>query len=55
MKVKVDFTVQALSAINVVTWKFYVDDSNKCRYDMILGQDLLTELGLNLKLSEHVI
>ena len=27
----------------------------KGRYDMILGRDLLTELGLNLKLYEHVI
>ena len=25
------------------------------RYNMILGRALLTELGLNLKLSEHVI
>ena len=30
-------------------------ESAKSRYDMILGRDKLTELGLNLKLSEHVI
>ena len=32
-----------------------MDDSTKGRYNMILGQDLLTELVLNLKLSDHVI
>ena len=32
-----------------------MDDFAKGRYDIILLQDLLTELGLNLKLSEHVI
>ena len=55
LKVKIDFTLPALSATNVVTWNFHVDDSNKGRYDMILGQDLLTKLGLNLKFSEHII
>ena len=54
-KVKVDFTLTALSKNNVVTWKPHVDDSAKGRYDMILGKYLLTELGLNLKLSDHVI
>ena len=32
-----------------------MDESTKGKYNMILGQDILTELGLNLKLSEHVI
>ena len=32
-----------------------MDDSYKGRYDMILGRDLWTELGLNLKLSDYVI
>ena len=54
-KVKVDFTLPALSATNFVTWECHVNESVKGRYDMILGQYLLIELGLNLKLSEHVI
>ena len=41
IKVKVDFTVPALSATNAVTWKYYVDDSAKGRYDMILVQNIL--------------
>ena len=55
LKVKVDFTLPALSTTNVVTWNCHVENSAKGRYDMILGRDLLTELVLNLKLFEHVI
>ena len=51
---KVDFTLPALSATNLVTWNIHVYESTKGRYNMILGQDLLTEIVLNLKLSEHV-
>ena len=38
-----------------MTWKCHVDDSAKGRYDMILGRDILTELGLHLKFFERVI
>ena len=55
LKVKLYFTLLALSAMDVVTWKCHVDDSARGRYDAILGQDLLTGLWLNLKVSEHVI
>ena len=36
INVEVDFTLHAISAMNVVTWKFYVDDSAKRICDMIL-------------------
>ena len=55
LKVREYFTLPALIATNVVTWKCRVDDSAKVRYDMILGRDILTELGLNLDFYEHVI
>ena len=42
LKVKVYFTLLVLSATNVVTWKYNVDESAKGRYDIILGQYLLT-------------
>ena len=42
LKVKVNSTLPALSATNVVTWKCHVDDSAKGRYDTILGKYLLT-------------
>ena len=36
-------------------WNCHVDESDKGRYDMILGRYLLTSLGLNLKLYDHII
>ena len=38
-----------------MTCKCHVDESAKGRYNMVLGQYLLTELGLNLKFSENII
>ena len=32
-----------------------MDDSAKCRYYVILFKDLLTVLGINLKVPDHVI
>ena len=32
-----------------------MDDSNKGRYHMILGRDLLATLGLDLKFSNRII
>ena len=55
LNIKVYFTLLAISSMNVVTWKCHVDESAKGRYYMIVGWDILTELGLNLKISEHVI
>ena len=40
LKVKLDLTLTALIAMNVVTWKCHVDDSAKGRYDMIFVQYL---------------
>ena len=42
LKVKVDFALPTLSAMNIVTWKCHVDDFAEGKYEMILGQDLLT-------------
>ena len=55
IKVKVYFNLPALSAKNFLMSKYHVDDSVKGRYDIIIGQYILTELGLNLILYEHVI
>ena len=55
LKVKVYFASPETSATRIMTWNFHVDDSSKGRYNIILGRDLLTLLGLNLKFSEHAI
>ena len=41
-KVKVGFTLPALSARNVVMCKYQVYDSAKGSYNMILGRDVAT-------------
>ena len=48
LKFKEYFTLPALSATNVKTWKFHMGDSAKGRNNMILGRDLLKGLGLSL-------
>ena len=55
LKVKVDSTLTALSATNIVTWRCHMNYCTKGRYDMILGRYVLTESELILKFSEHVI
>ena len=36
LKFHIDFTLPALSAMNVLMWNFHVDDFDRGRYDMIL-------------------
>ena len=38
-----------------MTWEFHVDESNKGRYDIILGRYFITDLGLDLKLPKKLI
>ena len=53
--VKIDFTSPELSVMKIVTWNWHMDDSAKGRYNIILGRDILTQLGLNKKNYNHVI
>ena len=55
IKLAVGFILPGLSPEHVVTWNCHVDESTKGRYNMIIRRDLLTELGSNLKLSDHAI
>ena len=48
LRVKVEFALSALSSMDFLTCKFHVDESAKGGFDMILGQDLLTESWLKL-------
>ena len=45
---KVDFILPELDPTKIVTWKCHVDDSDdpNPRYDVIIGRDLLSELGM---------
>ena len=52
---KVDFCLLEFSAAKIVTWICHVDESTKGIYNMILGRDLITALGLDLKFSENAV
>ena len=54
-KADIDFFLPEFSATKIVTWKSHVDESTNGKYDMILGRDLLTALGLDLNFSDNVI
>ena len=51
----VDFYLPGFSAMKIMTWKCHIDGSTNGRYDMILGIDLLTALGLDLMFSRNDI
>ena len=53
-KVNIDFCLPEFSATKIVSWKFHVDNKTDCSYYIILGRDLLTALGLDLKFSENI-
>ena len=52
-KVNCQFTLPEFHQGKDITWTMYVDDSDKRlnNYDMIIGRDLLTELGIDLLFS----
>ena len=52
----VDFVLTELNATKILTWNFHVDDLWKhSRYNMIMGQDLLSELQIYLYFSGYTI
>ena len=51
-KVNIDFCLQELSVTKIVASKCHLDDYTNSRYNMILGRDVLTSLGLYLKFFE---
>ena len=54
-KVNVDFCLPNFIETKIVTWKCHVDNSTNGIYDMILGRDLLTALGLDPNFSKNVV
>ena len=55
IKINIEFTLPEISATNVVTFNCHMNDFARGRYYMILGRDILTALGLNLKFSDNLI
>ena len=52
-KCNLQFTLPALHEHWKNTWSYYVDEttSSSCKYDMIIGRDLMQEIGINLLFS----
>ena len=51
----VSLKLPALHADKVITWNYYVDEQQSTHYDIILGRDVLTEVGIDLLFSERKI
>ena len=54
-KANIDFCLPEFSATKIVSWKCHLDKKTNSRYDMILGRDLLSALGLDLNFSQNLI
>jgi hypothetical protein len=52
-KARCEFSLPEFHGGKDITWNMYVDesDSKDCRYDMIMGRDLLNDIGLDLLFS----
>ena len=50
-KVKANIYLPEVSVKNDTMWECHVDDGNESIYDIILGRNLLTSLGLNFQFS----
>ena len=45
-KANINLCLLKLSGMKIIALEFHVYDSNQSRYDMILGRDIITDLGL---------
>ena len=56
-KCKIKFTLPAFDVNKQITWTSYIEvsDPTKNRYDLIVGRDLMQEIGLDLLFSESTI
>ena len=52
---KVEFSLPELHANRTIKKSFHIVDLDLKRYDMIIGQDLITSLGLDIKCSDQSI
>ena len=54
-KAMVSFVLSELQADKVITWEFHVDEVETTHYDLLIGRDLLNEVGIDLLFSSKVI
>ena len=54
-KSNIEFSLPELNNSKVITWTCYVDKSDEIGYDMIIGQDLMREIGISLDFKNALI
>ena len=54
-KDNIDLCIPEFSSTKILSWKYHADNKTNRGYDMILGRDLLTSMGLDLNISEDII
>ena len=52
---KVNFSLPEFSDKKVVTWKFKVFESTTLGYDMVIGRDIMAELGIDLSFNKKTM
>jgi hypothetical protein len=53
----VTFSLPEFNLKKLISWKFHIDNRSKLSstYDMIIGRDLLGELGIILNFNDHTV
>ena len=54
-KAIVEFSLPDLNDSKVIKWPCYLDDANDMSYDVIIGRDLMTKLGISIDFKRKVI
>ena len=51
----VSFILSELQPEKTITWEFHVDEGRTTHYDLLIGRDLLNEVGIDLLFSSKCI
>ena len=54
-KAVMEFSLPDMNDSKVITWSCYLDDTDKIGYDAVIGQDLMTKLGISINFKEKII
>ena len=58
-KCKITFTLPTFYKLRKITWNCYVDttnnNNNNINYDLIIGRDLMHEIGINILFTDSLI
>ena len=52
---EIQFTLPEFSHSKIINWKFHLTELEDIGYDMIIGQDLMTSLGIDISFTRKVV